>query len=100
MFLFFETGVPLTVLLGFLGLFFFSVFPIITAAAMDQVEKGSEASGTAMLFAGGAVIGSLSPVIAGVIYEQSGFEGVVWFCGCIAVVGAALAVVLPVRRRA
>jgi FSR family fosmidomycin resistance protein-like MFS transporter len=99
MFLFFETGWPLTVLLGFLGLFFFSVFPIITAAAMDQVEKGSEASGTAMLFAGGAVIGSLSPVIAGVIYERSGFEGVVWFCGSIALVGAALAVALPVRKR-
>jgi fucose permease len=87
------------VLLGFLGLFFFSVFPIITAAAMDQVEKGSEASGTALLFAGGAVIGSLSPVIAGLIYQRNGFEGVVWFAGSIALVGAVLAVILPVKRR-
>ena len=100
MFLLFETGWPLAVLLGFLGLFFFSVFPIITAAAMDQVEKGSEASGTALLFAGGAVIGSLSPVIAGFIYESSGFTGVVWFCGAIATVGAVLAIVLPMRRKA
>ena len=42
----------------------------------------------------------LSPVIGGLIYEQNGFEGVVWFCGGIATVGAVLAIILPTKRKA
>lgn len=98
-FLEYDTGAPMTVLIGFLGLFFFSVMPIIQAAAMDQIDKGSEGSGTALMFAGGAVIGSVSPVVAGVIYASHGFTGVVWFAGSIAAVGAVLAVVLPTKRK-
>ena len=99
LFLRFDTGAPLTVLLGFLGLFFFSVMPIITAAAMDQVDRGSEGSATALMFAGGSVIGALSPIAAGVIYSQWGFAGVVWFSGSLAATGAALAAFLPMDRR-
>jgi len=98
-FLRFNTGAPMTVLIGFLGLFFFSVMPIIQAAAMDQIDRGSEGSGTALMFSGGALIGSTSPIVAGVIYHSHGFTGVVWMAGCIASVGAVLAIVLPMKRK-
>ena len=51
-FLFIERGIGFTIIVASLGLFFFSVMPIITAATMDQVERGSEGSATALIFAG------------------------------------------------
>ena len=65
---------------------------------MDQVERGSEGSATALIFAGGSVVGSLSPIIAGKIFETNGFEGIVLYCGTIAAVGAAIALIMPMRR--
>ena len=99
LFLRFDTGVPLTVLIGLLGLFFFSVMPIITAAAMDQIDAGTEGSAVALMFAGGSIIGSLSPLAAGVINNQWEFQGVVIFAGTIAAAGAALSLILPMHRR-
>ena len=98
LFLLFSDGVGFTILMGSLGLFFFSVMPIITAATMDQVERGSEGSATALIFSGGSVVGSFSPIIAGKIFEVNGFEGLILFCGTIAAAGALLAIVLPMRR--
>ena len=93
-----SDGIGFTIVLGSLGLFFFSVMPIITAATMDQVERGSEGSATALIFTGGSVVGSLSPILAGKIFETNNFEGIVIYCGVIAAVGAVLALILPMRR--
>ena len=98
LFLFFDSGIMMTFLVGCLGLFFFSVMPIINAAAMDMVDKGSEGSGTALMFTGGSVIGSITPIFAGIINESSGFHGVVIFSGIIALIGATLSLVLPEKR--
>lgn len=100
LFLQFDSGVPMTVLIAILGLFFFSVMPIINAAAMDMIDKGSEGSGTALMFSGGAVIGSLTPIAAGFINQENGFHGVIIFAGIIAAVGAAMSLVLPMKPKA
>ncbi len=94
----FNDGIAFTVILAMLGLFFFSVMPIITAAAMDQVDRGTEGSATALMFTGGSVIGALSPVLAGWIFQNWNFQGVVIYCGVIAAVGATLALIFPMRR--
>ena len=73
---------------------------VINAAAMDMIDKGSEGSGTALMFSGGAVIGSLTPIAAGFINQASGFSGVILFSGSIAAVGALLSLVLPMRSKA
>ena len=99
MFLIYQEGVGFTLLMASLGLFFFSVMPIITAATMDQVEQGSEGSATALIFTGGSVVGALSPIAAGKIYELYSFDGLVLFCGSIATAGAVLALLLPMRKR-
>ena len=49
LFLIFDEGLGLVILIGLLGMFF-SVMPIVTAATMDRVPKGSEGSGTALKF--------------------------------------------------
>ena len=100
LFLLFDSGLGMTVLIAVLGLFFFSVMPIINAAAMDMIDKGSEGSGTALMFSGGAVIGSLTPIAAGFINQSNGFQGVVIFAGIIASAGAILSLVLPMKAQA
>jgi MFS transporter, FSR family, fosmidomycin resistance protein len=99
LFLQFDSGLAMTALIAVLGLFFFSVMPIINAAAMDMIDKGSEGSGTALMFSGGAVIGSFTPIAAGFINQSSGFEGVIIFSGAIAAVGAVLSLILPMKAK-
>tara|TARA_Y100000590_G_scaffold469919_1_gene660676 strand:- start:43480 stop:44706 length:1227 start_codon:yes stop_codon:yes gene_type:complete len=99
MFYFFDSGIIMTILVALLGIFFFSVMPTITAAAMDQVPNGIEGTGTALMFSGLAVIGSLSPIIAGAIYERNLFEGVVIYCASIAVIATFLSIILPMRKK-
>ena len=97
LFLKFDSGLAMTVLVAVLGLFFFSVMPIINDAAMDMIDKGSEGSGTALMFAGGSVVGSLTPIAAGFINQSNGFHGVVIFAGTMATIGAFLSLVLPMK---
>jgi MFS family permease len=99
LFLQFDSGLAMMALIAALGLFFFSVMPIINAAAMDMIDKGSEGSGTALMFSGGAIIGSLTPIAAGFINQSSGFHGVIIFAGIIAAIGATLSLVLPMKAR-
>ena len=98
-FAFAKSGIPLVILLGLLGAVIFSVSSVISAATLDAVPSGVEGSTVALLFSGGAVIGSVAPIVAGMINESAGFEGVVWFAGSIAAFGAFLTVIVPVGRR-
>ena len=99
LFLQFDSGISMMILIAVLGLFFFSVMPIINAAAMDMIDKGSEGSGTALMFTGGSVVWSLTPIAAGFINQSSGFQGVVIFAGTLATIGAVLSLFLPMTRR-
>ncbi len=98
LFLFFDEGLGLIILIGLLGMFFFSVMPIVTAATMDRVPKGSEGSGTALNFIGMSLIGFMSPVISGVIYSKYNFEGISIFAGSIAIAGILLCTFLPMKK--
>ena len=97
LFLIFDEGIGLVILIGLLGMFFFSVMPIVTAATMDRVPKGSEGSGTALNFIGMSLIGFMSPVISGIIYAKYNFEGISIFAGVIAVSGILLCTFLPMK---
>ncbi|MDG2101262.1 MAG: MFS transporter [Dehalococcoidia bacterium] len=98
LFLIFDDGLGLIILITLLGMFFFSVMPIITAATMDRVPKGSEGSGTALNFIGMSVIGFMSPIFAGIIYSQFGFSGISIMSGIIAVTGIILCSLLPMKK--
>jgi len=99
LFLQFDSGIPMTILIAVLGLFFFSVMPIINAAAMDMIDSGSEGSGTALMFTGGSIFGSITPIFAGLINQSNGFHGVVIFAGAIALAGAVLSLILPMKTK-
>ena len=98
LFLIFDEGIGLVILIGLLGMFFFSVMPIVTAATMDRVPKGSEGSGTALNFIGMSLIGFMAPVISGIIYRTYNFEGIAIFSGIIAISGILLCTFLPMKK--
>ena len=98
LFLIFDEGLGLVILIGLLGMFFFSVMPIVTAATMDRVPKGSEGSGTALNFIGMSLIGFMAPVISGIIYKTYNFEGIAIFSGIIAISGILLCTFLPMKK--
>ena len=98
LFLIFDEGLGLVILIGLLGMFFFSVMPIVTAATMDRVPKGSEGSGTALNFIGMSLIGFMAPVISGIIYKTYNFEGIAIFSGIIAIAGILLCTFLPMKK--
>tara|TARA_Y100001936_G_scaffold204134_1_gene207429 strand:+ start:340 stop:1563 length:1224 start_codon:yes stop_codon:yes gene_type:complete len=98
LFLIFDEGLGLIILIGLLGMFFFSVMPIVTAATMDRVPRGSEGSGTALNFIGMSLIGFMAPVISGIIYKNYNFEGIAIFSGIIAISGILLCTFLPMKK--
>ena len=94
-----KSGIPLVVLLALLGAVIFSVSSVISAAALDAAPIGVEGSAVAVLFSGGAVIGAIAPYAAGFINQSAGFQGVIWFAGSIAALGALLALFVPIGDR-
>ena len=98
LFIQFDQGIGLIILVGLLGMFFFSVMPIITAATMDRVPAGSEGSGTALNFIGMSLVGFMSPIIAGYIYSEYNFDGISIYAGSIAIAGILLSSILPLKK--
>ncbi len=96
--LFFGSGWSFTLILALIGLFLYSVNPIMMAAAIDATKKGTEASGVALMFAGSAVFGSISPIIAGWLRESFGMDGVFYYSGIIVTIVAFAALFVPLRR--
>ena len=96
--LFFGTGWSFTLILALIGLFLYSVNPIMMAAAIDATKKGTEASGVALMFAGSAVFGSISPIIAGWLRESFGMDGVFYYAGIIVTIVAFAALFVPLRK--
>ncbi len=94
-FLWADDGWMLTVNTALLGVFIFSIMPVILASAMDATEAGSEGTSVAALFAGGTLIGAAAPVIAGAINTSSGFDGVVIFVAGLAAAGTLLSWFAP-----
>jgi predicted MFS family arabinose efflux permease len=98
-FAFAKSGIPLAILLALIGAVIFPVGSVMSAAALDAAPAGVEGSTVAVMFSGGLVIGAVAPVLAGLINQSWGFEGVTVFAGTIAVCGAVVAVLVPTGRR-
>ncbi len=94
----FGSGWTFTLILALIGLFLYSVNPIMMAAAIDATKKGTEASGVALMFAGSAVFGSISPIIAGWLRGTFGMDGVFYYCGIIVTIVAFAALLVPLRK--
>ena len=96
--LIFEGGLPFTILLALLGLFLYTVNPVMLAAAIDAAPKGTESSVTALMFTGPSIFGAMSPVIAGFMRDSWGMDAVFIYASSIVAVVAVLSLVVPMKR--
>ena len=93
-----EGGLPFTILLALLGLFLYTVNPVMLAAAIDAAPKGTESSVTALMFTGPSIFGAMSPVIAGFMRDSWGMDAVFIYASSIVAVVAVLSLVVPMKR--
>ena len=94
----FGSGLSFTLILALLGMFLYSINPVMLATAVDAVPRGTEASATALMFTGAAFFGAMSPVIAGRIRELSSMDVVFLYISGIAGLVAAAALFAPMRK--
>ena len=94
----FGTGWSFTVILALLGMFLYTVNPVMLATALDAVKGGTESSGTALMFPGPAIFGALSPVIAGRLKEMYGMDGVFYYSAIIVAIITVASLFVPMRK--
>jgi len=88
-----SSGWSLIILLLLLGCVLFAIVPVISAAAIDYTIKGTEGTSVSLLFSGGAILGSLSPLISGYFYDSFGFNAVLTFTSVLALLGTVISLI-------
>jgi len=96
----FGTGLSLAAIVLALGVFLYSINPVMLAAAIDATESGTEGTGIALMFTGPAIVGAVAPVVAGLIRESFAMQGVFLFQGVLVGVVAMAALFVPMKKAA
>lgn len=94
----FGDGLALTIILACLGIFLYSINPVMLATSIDAVPKGTESSVTAIMFTGPAIFGAIAPVLAGRLRELYGMDAVFIFTATIVGFVALAAIFTPMRK--
>jgi len=94
----FGEGVPFALILALLGVFLYSINPVMLATAIDAVPRGTEASVTALMFTGSAIFGAISPIIAGRLRELYGMDGIFLYTAVIVALVTLASLRVPMRR--
>ena len=95
----FDDGVSLTITIVLLGMFLYPDQPILTAALFDVLERDEATIGLGVVSFVSFLMAATSPLIAGAIYEISGFQaGLYYVAGLFAVAAVAFAM-LPLSKR-
>ena len=95
----FDDGVSLTITIVLLGMFLYPDQPILTAALFDVLERDEATIGLGVVSFVSFLMAATSPLIAGAIYEISGFQaGLFYVAGLFAFAAVAFAM-LPLPKR-
>lgn len=95
----FDDGISLTITIVLLGMFLYPDQPILTAALFDVLERDEATIGLGVVSFVSFLMAATSPLIAGAIYEISGFQaGLYYVAGLFALAAVAFAM-LPLSKR-
>ena len=98
--LIFDTGVPFTITVALLGLFLYPDQPILTATVFDVSDSDVGSTSLGMVSFFGALMSVISPFVAGNLYDNMGFDAVVYYVACLFGLAAVIFLVLPISRAA
>ena len=95
----FDGGIMLTITIALLGLFLYPDQPILTATIFDVVGREVASTGLGVVAFASFLMAATASVIAGALYEATGFSGAVYFIAALFAVSAVVFLVLPVANR-
>jgi MFS family permease len=95
----FDDGVSLTITIVLLGMFLYPDQPILTAALFDVLEREEATIGLGVVSFVSFLMAAVSPLIAGALYEISGFQaGMVYVAGLFGLAAIVFAL-LPLTKQ-
>ena len=95
----FDSGIMLTASIALLGLFLYPDQPILTATIFDVVGREVASTGLGVVAFASFLMAATASVIAGALYETTGFSGAVYFISALFAISAVIFLVLPVANR-
>ncbi len=94
----FSDGIAFTVLIALLGLFLYPDQPILTAAALDIVDRNVASTMLGMTSSAAFGLSALSPLIAGALYESVGVTATLYYVAALFALAAVIMLILPLSR--
>ena len=91
----FDTGVSLTITIALLGMFLYPDQPILTAALFDVLDREEGTIGLGVVSFASFLMAAASPLVAGVIYEISGFQAGLYYVSALFGLAALVFAMLP-----
>ena len=95
----FDTGVSLTITIALLGMFLYPDQPILTAALFDVLDREEGTIGLGVVSFASFLMAAASPLVAGAIYEISGFQAGLYYVSALFGVAALVFAMLPLTRQ-
>ena len=95
----FDTGIGLTITIALLGLFLYPDQPILTAALFDALGREEATIGLGVVSFASFLMAAVSPLIAGGLYEISGFHAGLIYVAVLFALAAVIFALLPLDRR-
>jgi MFS family permease len=94
----FDDGVSLTITIVLLGMFLYPDQPILTAALFDVLERDEAIIGLGVVSFVSFLMAAVSPLIAGAIYEISGFQAGLFYVAGLFAFAAVACAMLPLSK--
>jgi len=95
----FDDGVSLTVTIVLLGMFLYPDQPILTAALFDVLEREEATIGLGVVSFVSFLMAAVSPLIAGAIYEISGFQAGMFYVAGLFALATVVFALLPLTKQ-
>lgn len=95
----YKSGPAFAVTLAALGLFLFSVRPVIFAYAMENAPTHMGGTTVGLVFGVNTVFSAASPVVAGMLADRTGLVSTFYLAGGLLLAAASSAALLPAVRK-
>ena len=95
----FDDGISLTITIALLGLFLYPDQPILTAALFDVLGREEATIGLGVVSFVSFLMAATSPLIAGAIYEISGFHAGMIYVAVLFALAAVVFTLLPLENQ-
>ena len=95
----FDDGITLTITIALLGLFLYPDQPILTAALFDVLGREEATIGLGVVSFVSFLMAATSPLIAGAIYEISGFHAGMIYVAVLFALAAVVFALLPLENQ-